>query len=326
MRRLFWRKLRELWPLIAMNKHLVIATRGSALALWQANYIKDRIEEEFPAYTVSLNVIKTRGDAILNKPLSEVGGKGLFVKEIEEALLDGSADLAVHSAKDIPMELPEGLIIGCVPKREDPSDCFLSVNWPTINALPQGAKIGTSSLRRQAQLLAMRPDFRIEPLRGNVDTRLNKLKAGLYDGVVLATAGLFRLGLSAPYMDRLEPEKFVPAVGQGTLGIECREDNYDVLVLLSSLEDRKSRVCLSSERAFLKELNGSCQVPVAAYAKMIGEDGLSIQGLVGNLDGTEILKASSLTDASFAEETGIDLAKALKAKGADKILRQLTAD
>lgn len=305
-----------------MPKHLVIATRGSALALWQSNFIKEQIERENPACSVSLNVIKTKGDLIQNRPLAEVGGKGLFVKEIEEALLDKRADLAVHSVKDVPMQLPEGLILGCIPKREDASDCFLSNKWHSLETLPQGATVGTSSLRRKAQLLNLRPDLKILPLRGNIDTRLAKLHAGECDAIILATAGLYRLGLTAPFMQPLPFSMLMPAAGQGALGLECREDDYDLLVLLSSLEDRMARVCVSAERSFLKTLNGSCQVPIAAHAQMPDEETVILQGLVATEDGEKIIKSSASKDASLAEELGVTLASSLLKKGADSIISE----
>ena len=212
-----------------MRKNLVIATRGSQLALWQAEHVKACLESLEPGLNISLRVIKTRGDIILDVPLSKVGGKGLFVKEIEEALLDGSADLAVHSIKDVPMVLPEGLVLGCVPQREICVDCLLSNRYASLDELPRGARVGTSSLRRQAQLLNLRPDLEILSLRGNVDTRLRKMKEGEYDAIVLASAGLKRLGLSADRMHHFEAASFVPAVGQGALGIECRGDDSEVL-------------------------------------------------------------------------------------------------
>ncbi len=262
-----------------MRKHLVIATRGSRLALWQAEHIKSRLEALAPDLTVSLNVIKTRGDIILDVPLSRVGGKGLFVKEIEEALLDGRADLAVHSIKDVPMTLPQGLILGCVPPRETCTDCFLSCAHADVDSLPQGAHVGTSSLRRQAQLLALRPDLRISSLRGNVDTRLRKLQDGDYDAIILASAGLNRLGLSAPRMTPLAPERFLPAVGQGAL-----------LVLLASLEDRAARVCVDAERGFLAGLEGGCQAPIAGHARLVDEENIRLEGLVAEADGSRVLR------------------------------------
>lgn len=307
----------------SMRKHLVIATRGSALALWQANFIKENLEELDPALRVSLNVIKTKGDVIQDVPLDKVGGKGLFVKEIEQALLDGRADLAVHSIKDVPMALPEGLILGCIPKREEVSDCFLSNTFSSLDKLPFGARVGTSSLRRKAQLLSKRPDLQIVNLRGNIDTRLRKLDNGEYDAIILATAGLFRLGLHAKYMQPLEKSALLPAVGQGALGIECSEDNYQLLVLLASLEDRASRVCVDTERSFLKTLNGSCQVPIAASAVMTDEETVRIEGLVAEEDGSLVIKDEKTGNAIDSEKTGAELARTLLDKGAQSILDNL---
>ena len=306
-----------------MNKNLVIATRGSRLALWQAAHVKHLLEELEPALAISLNVIKTRGDVILDVPLAKVGGKGLFVKEIEEALLDGRADLAVHSIKDVPMELPEGLLLGCVPPRESATDCLLSCKYPNLEALPKGAHIGTSSLRRQAQLLALRPDLRISSLRGNVDTRLRKLEEGEFDAIILATAGLQRLGLKAPFMLPLDPERIMPAAGQGALGIECREDNYDLLVLLASLEDRNTRVCVDAERAFLAGLNGGCQVPIAGHAHFVDEENLILDGLIAEVDGSLVLRGSRSGNAIDAREIGESLAKELLDGGGRRILEKL---
>lgn len=306
-----------------MRKHLVIATRGSALALWQANHVKGLLELENPEYSVSLNVIKTKGDLFQAAPLSKVGGKGLFVKEIEEAVLSGRADLAVHSMKDVPINLADGLILGCALKRDEDADCFLSESWPDFHSLPPGAIVGTSSLRRQAQLLALRPDLRVENLRGNIDTRLAKLKNGNYDAIILATAGLWRLGLSATHTRILPKNEFLPSVGQGALGIECREDNYDLLVMLASLEDRHTRVCVSAERAFLKTLNGGCQVPIAGHAEMLDEETVTLEGLVATPDGKQIFRAKGMEDASLAEKLGEDIARQTLAKGAKPILENL---
>ena len=233
---------------------LVIATRGSQLALWQARHVRDCLMALEPGLEIELSIIKTRGDKILDVPLAQVGGKGLFVKEIEEALLDKSADLAVHSIKDVPMVLPESLVLGCVPKREVFTDCLCSEKYASPDELPKGARVGTSSLRRQSQLLAMRPDLEIISLRGNVDTRLKRLREGRFDAILLASAGLVRLGLSATHMTPLDPEKFVPAVGQGALGIECRRDDERVLGLVKRLEDYETRVCVEAERGFLTGL------------------------------------------------------------------------
>lgn len=306
-----------------MRKHFVIATRGSQLALWQANHIKNCLESLQPGLSVSFNIIKTQGDIIQDVSLAKIGGKGLFVKEIETALLDGRADLAVHSMKDVPMALPEDLILGCIPKRELDTDCFLSYKWTDLSSLPLGAHVGTSSLRRQAQLLNVRPDLKISPLRGNVDTRLKKLENGEYDAIILASAGLKRLGLTAPHMQHLETQTLLPAVGQGALGIECRDDMYDLLVLLSSLEDRASRVCVTAERSFLARLDGGCQVPIAGHAHMLDEEHILMRGLVADVDGSVILRAETSGYAENAEQLGKVVAEELLAKGAQQILDKL---
>lgn len=309
-----------------MRKNLVIATRGSQLALWQAEHVKACLESLEPGLDISLHVIKTRGDIILDVPLSKVGGKGLFVKEIEEALLDGSADLAVHSIKDVPMILPEGLVLGCVPQREICVDCLLSNRYGTLDELPQGARVGTSSLRRQAQLLNLRPDLEILSLRGNVDTRLRKMKEGEYDAIVLASAGLKRLGLSADRMHHFEATSFVPAVGQGALGIECRGDDREVLELLSRMEHRPTRICVEAERGFLAGLDGGCQVPIAGHAEMLDGDRFILDGLVAEVDGSVILREQQEGTAATARETGFALARHLLDKGGKDILDRLYAE
>ncbi len=307
-------------------KKCTIATRGSQLALWQAHHVKTCLEKQYPGIEVSLKQIKTKGDIILDVPLAKVGGKGLFVKEIEEALLDNSADIAVHSMKDVPMELPEGLVLGCIPEREIPNDALLSVHYESLDALPQGAHVGTSSLRRQAQLLALRPDLRISSLRGNVDTRLRKLLEGQYDAIVLAGAGLKRLNLSAPHMFALESNTFLPAVGQGALGIECRADREDVLQALRFFEDAGTRVCVTAERAFLAGLEGGCQVPIAGHAILHDDNTFTLEGLVAHVDGTHILRESITAPADQAAQAGKTLADTMLAKGAAEILRALYTD
>lgn len=306
-----------------MRSTLTIATRGSRLALWQAEHIKSCLQAIAPELEIRLNVIKTKGDIILDVPLAKVGGKGLFVKEIEEALLNGEADLAVHSMKDVPMELPQGLLLGCVPPRENPTDCLLSCQYTSVAALPQNACVGTSSLRRQAQLLAQRPDLRIESLRGNVDTRLRKLRDGVYDAIVLASAGLNRLELTAPCMHSLDPQVFLPAVGQGALGIECREDDYELFALLAQLEDTPTRVCVEAERGFLAGLEGGCQVPIAGHARLLDDDTLRLEGLVAEVDGSRILRAQKQGHTSQARQWGLELAGELLDQGGRAILEKL---
>jgi hydroxymethylbilane synthase len=314
-----------------MKTPLTIATRGSKLALWQAEHIRALLEKEH-ALEVRLLVLKTRGDVILDTPLSAVGGKGLFVKEIEEALLDGRADMAVHSMKDVPMELPEGLVLGAVPEREDPADVLISAKYGSLQALPPGARVGTSSLRRQAQLLALRPDCAVVSLRGNVDTRLRKLLAGEYDAVIMARAGMKRLGLSAPFMTPLTPPAFLPAAGQGALGIEFRADRRDLPDLLRFLNHPESLVRVTAERAFLAGLNGSCQIPIAAHAVLTppagtpgdaAEAALHLEGLVADVTGERLIRQSARGPARQARELGLSLARAVRQAGGDAILREL---
>jgi hydroxymethylbilane synthase len=269
--------------------------------------------------------MKTRGDIMLDAPLAKVGGKGLFVKELEEALLIKNADLAVHSMKDMPAELPEELVLACIPEREEADDCLLSLHFSSLAGLPQGARVGTSSLRRQAQLLRLRPDLRISSLRGNVDTRLRKMHAGQFDAIVLATAGLKRLDLHAPHMSRLGPPDFLPAVGQGALGIECRADRQDIIDLLAPLEHRASRTCVEAERAFLAGLNGGCQTPIAGHARMRGTERFTLEGLVADLDGAEVLRAQCEGGVEDAARTGHGLAVRLLEQGAARILQKLYA-
>lgn len=304
-------------------KKLTIATRGSRLALWQAEHVKERLLALEPDLEIDLAVIKTKGDIILDVPLAQVGGKGLFVKEIEEALLNKSAAMAVHSIKDVPMTLPDGLTLGCIPEREICTDCFLSFRYACFADLPQGARVGTSSLRRQAQLLARRPDLVIESLRGNVDTRLRKLENGEYDAIVLASAGMRRLHLSAHYMESLSPDLFVPAVGQGALGIECRADDTFTLELLSRMEHHETRICVEAERGFLAGLDGGCQVPIGAHAVMTGASSFVLDGLVGEVDGSCIIRSQLEGRADNARETGLALAEKLLNNGAREILERL---
>ncbi|MEG1609668.1 MAG: hydroxymethylbilane synthase [Bilophila sp.] len=311
-------------------KKLTIATRGSRLALWQANHVKACLHAVHPELAVELYVIKTKGDIILDVPLAKVGGKGLFVKEIEEALLAGTADIAVHSMKDVPMLLPEGLALGIVPEREDPADLFLSVHHASLEALPEGALVGTSSLRRQAQVLALRPDVRVESLRGNVDTRIRKLLNGDFDAIIMAAAGMKRLGLATPREAVLAPPVFVPAVGQGALGIEFRQDNVELAALLAFLEHAPTRICVEAERGLLAGLDGGCQVPIAGHAVLIEPDAsgaqrFRLEGLVGEVDGSQILRRTVEGYASEARAVGLALAKTLLQDGAGEILSRVYA-
>lgn len=307
-------------------KKVIIATRGSKLALWQAEHIRQRLVERHAGLEVELLVLKTKGDIILDVPLAKVGGKGLFVKEIEDALLSGTADIAVHSMKDVPMVLPEGLTLGAVPEREVCTDLFLSERYESLAALPSGARLGTSSLRRQAQVLAMRPDIEVAMLRGNVETRLRKMKEGQYDAIILARAGVKRLGLGATFQQDLTPPEFLPAVGQGALGVEMREDRQDVREMLSFLEDEPTRLCVAAERAFLRRLDGGCQVPIAAHAVL--ENGeLVLNALVAGVDGTNVIRGTrrGAASAEEARRMGAALAEELLARGADAILAELYA-
>jgi hydroxymethylbilane synthase len=305
-------------------KKIVIATRGSKLALWQAEHIKERIMQQHPdSFEVELLVLKTKGDIILDVPLAKVGGKGLFVKEIEEALLDGRADIAVHSMKDVPMELPQGLTLGAIPEREVPTDSLLSARYDGLDALPQGAVVGTSSLRRQSQILAMRPDLEVKWLRGNVQTRIRKLMDGEYDAIIMATSGLKRLGETAPFHSELGPPLFMPAVGQGALGLEYRSDRQDLAEMLAFLDHRPSRICVEAERGFLFGLQGGCQVPIAGYAVMTGDNSFELTGLVAELDGTAVIRRTAAGTEADARDTGLTLAAQVKAAGADAILQRV---
>ena len=297
-----------------------IATRGSLLALWQANWTKSELERREPGLSVELVVLKTRGDKILDRALSEVGGKGLFVKEIEDALLDGRAEVAVHSMKDLPAELAPGLEVVAIPEREDPRDALVvrpGLSVTSVRELPQGAKVGTSSLRRLCQLRAMRPDLVIEALRGNVDTRLGRVERGEYDAIVLACAGLRRLGHAARISAALSTEESLPAVGQGALAIECRSNDAATRARLAPLSHAKSARAVAAERSALSRLQGGCQTPLAAHAIM--EDGeLFLRGLVGSADGTKILRAEAR--GTDGRAIGIRVADELLAAGADKLL------
>ncbi|WP_188152281.1 hydroxymethylbilane synthase [Teredinibacter waterburyi] len=308
-----------------MSKTLRIATRKSALALWQAEYVKSRLEHFHPQLTVELVPLTSRGDVILDVPLAKVGGKGLFVKELEQAMLDNEADIAVHSMKDVPMEFPEGLDLAVICEREDPRDAFVSNRYPNIDALPPRSVVGTSSLRRQSQLLAARPDLEVTFLRGNVNTRLAKLDAGEYDAIILAAAGLIRLEMGDRIRSFISPEFMLPAGGQGAVGIECRSADSDVLELLQPLHHTETALRVSAERALNKRLNGGCQVPIGAYALLEGElrDQIWLRALVGDPDGSKIIQHESRGPAKDAEQLGIDLADTLLASGADIILNKV---
>jgi hydroxymethylbilane synthase len=305
--------------------HCTIATRGSQLALWQANHIAALLRRRHPGLEVPLLVLKTTGDKILDVPLAKVGGKGLFVKEIEDALLDGRADLAVHSLKDVPAMLPDGLTLGVVPRREDPVDVFLSVDFASPADLPAGAVVGTSSLRRQAQLLALRPDLRIESLRGNLDTRVRKLMEGNYAAIVVAAAGLNRLELTAPKRFALGPPDFLPAVGQGALGLEYRENDERTTALVSFLDDPDSRDAVDAERGFLAGLDGGCQAPIAAHAVMLDLGRLRLTGLVADLTGARTIRREIVALRADAREAGLALAREVLGAGGQAIMDELYA-
>ncbi|MBC7357391.1 MAG: hydroxymethylbilane synthase [Desulfacinum sp.] len=305
-----------------MRNTLVIGTRGSLLALRQSEMIKGLLEARWPDLRVSLEIIKTTGDKILDVPLAKVGGKGLFVKEIEEALLDGRVDLAVHSMKDVPSELPGPLELAVVPAREDPRDVLVSERFPSLEDLPRGAVVGTSSLRRAAQLLALRPDLRIENLRGNLDTRLRKVREGLYDAVVLAAAGLHRMGWRDRIASYLDPDLFVPAIGQGALGLEIRKDDHDVRRLLAPLHDESTARAVAAERAFLHTLEGGCQVPIAGHATA-SQNGVLLTGLVASLDGRTVYRQTASAPPGGEEAAGRDLARRLLDAGAREILESV---
>lgn len=308
--------------MLEFMKTLKIATRQSPLALWQAEHIRARLQELHPDLTVELVKFVTQGDKILDTPLAKIGGKGLFVKELEAALLDGRADLAVHSMKDVPMALPEGLTLAVICEREDPLDAFVSNTFEKFADLPQGARVGTSSLRRKSQILKQRPDLQIIDLRGNVGTRLSKLDDGQYDAIILASAGLKRLGLENRIRHTIEPNVSLPAVGQGALGLECRADDQEVLALIQPLLHIETDVCVRAERAFNTYLEGGCQVPIAGYATL--QDGkIHIEGRVGSPDGQTLLRAEMTDEAHNAQQLGENLARNLLEQGAGDLLKAL---
>ena len=299
-----------------------IGTRGSKLALTQSEWVKKKLERRHSGIRVDLVKIKTTGDKILDVPLSKVGGKGLFVKEIEEALLENRVDVAVHSMKDVPAQLPDDLMLSTFPPREDPSDALISGDQQSLDQLPKGAKVGTSSLRRGAQLLHFRPDLKLVPLRGNVDTRLNKLKSENLQAIILVTAGLNRLGLSNVITQTIPFHQLLPAVGQGALGLEVRRGDQGTIDLLDFLNHEETQTAVTAERAFLKTLEGGCQVPIAGFARVNG-DTLSFEGLVAELDGSKIYKETVTGRRDEAENIGIEAAQTLLASGGGDVLRRL---
>lgn len=303
-------------------KTIRIATRKSALALWQAEYVKQQLEYHHPDIQVALLKMTSQGDRIMEAPLAKVGGKGLFVKELENALLENRADIAVHSMKDIPMVLPPGLELGVTCPREDPRDAFISNHYASLDKLPQGAVVGTSSLRRQCQILAVRPDLTIQFLRGNVNTRLTKLDNGQYDAIILAAAGLIRLEMADRIRNRLDTNLSLPAAGQGAVGIEQRQDDEKTRQLIAPLHDEQTAIRVGAERAMNKRLNGGCQVPIGGFAELNG-DQLLLRGLVGSPDGKTIYRSKVECASNNYESAGIQAAESLLKQGADKILSEL---
>ena len=304
------------------RSELRIATRASPLALWQAEHVAARLKAIHPRIKVSLVTMKTRGDKLLDAPLSKVGGKGLFVKELERGLLEGRADLAVHSLKDVPVEFPDGLELALVMEREDPRDAFVSNHYESLAGMPAGALVGTSSLRRQTQIRERYPGLRIDWLRGNVNTRLAKLDAGEFDAIILAAAGLQRLGFADRIKAAIAPEECLPAIGQGVLGIEIRSDDDQLRELIAPLAHAETTLRISAERALNQTLSGGCQVPIAGYA-VLEQDQLYLRGLVGKPDGSEILRAEIRGRSADAHQLGVELAQQLLSQGADRILAGL---
>ncbi|XCN75137.1 MAG: hydroxymethylbilane synthase [Candidatus Electrothrix aestuarii] len=305
-----------------MRKIIRIGTRASMLAVTQSTWVKKQIEQQYPDSTVELVKIITKGDKILDVPLAKVGGKGLFVKEIEDALLDERVDLAVHSMKDVPAELPEGLQVAIVPEREIPQDAFVSVSYKNIDELPQGAVIGTSSLRRKSQLICLRPDLEIRDLRGNLDTRLRKLDEGEYDAIILAGAGLNRLGMQRRITALFTPEQMLPAIGQGSLGIELRITDSELMEGMQFLHDQKTATAVAAERAFLLRLEGGCQVPIGGFAT-VDNDTVTLTGLIASLDGKTILREQLSGTVADAEKIGVTLAEILLDRGGKAILDEV---
>jgi len=301
-----------------------IATRKSPLALWQAEHVAGRLRTLHPGLDVELVTMTTRGDKILDAPLANVGGKGLFVKELEQGMLEGRADIAVHSMKDVPVELPEALHLPVILAREDPRDAFVSPRVAAFETLPEGARVGTSSLRRQMQILARRPDLAIGDLRGNVNTRLDKLDRGEYDAIILASAGLKRLGMVERIREHLATDVILPAIGQGAIGIECRRGDGRVEALIAPLDDPQTHVRVEAERAMNERLAGGCQVPIAGFAEL-AETVLRLQGMVGRPDGSQVIRAQATGPADGPCELGRGLAEELLARGAGPILAELEA-
>ena len=302
-----------------------IATRQSKLALWQADHVAERLRAAHPGLEVVLVPMTTQGDRVLDRALAQVGGKGLFVKELEVALAENRADIAVHSMKDVPGELPDGMMLCAFLDRADPRDAFLSQRYPSFGALPKGARVGTSSPRRQCQLKALRPDIETLLLRGNVETRLRKLSEGEFDAIVLASAGLNRLGLASHITELLDTERSIPAVGQGIVGIECRTADARSRELTAALNDRTAELCITAERAFARRLEGSCQSPIAGFAELSGSL-LTLRGMVGSMSGDPLFRGQVAGPADSAASLGLNLAERLLNDGADKLLDEMRAE
>ena len=310
-----------------MTGTLRIATRKSPLALWQAEFVKSQLQRYHPRLKIELVTMTTKGDKLLDTPLAKIGGKGLFVKELETAMLQDLADIAVHSMKDVPMDFPEGLCLSVICEREDSSDAFVSSHFGTLAELPENAVIGTSSLRRQCQIRAHFPTLQVKELRGNVNTRLSKLDAGEYDAIILASAGLMRLGMADRITQRLPTSISLPAGGQGAVGIECRSNDTRMQELIAPLHHLESAICVRAERAANKHLQGGCQVPIACFAEL-SDNGVTVnlRGLVGSVDGSRILRAHATGNADNPEKLGIQVAKDLLSQGAGKLLAEIYGD
>ena len=307
------------------KQKLVVGTRSSQLALWQADFVIGELKKKYPELVVEKRLMTTKGDKILNAPLAKIGGKGLFTKELETAMLEGEIDIAVHSLKDMPVVVPEGLVITAITQRADPGDAFVSPKYKSFQQLPAGAKVGTSSLRRKAQLLHARPDLQIEDLRGNVNTRLRKMEEENFDGIILACAGLKRLGFGDKIRQVLPQTMCLPAVGQGALAIECRQADKETRELLEFLNDRCTRLCTEAERGFLATVEGGCQVPVGVHA-VSAEAGIRVEAVIASLDGSTLLRdalEAEVKDAQEARAVGVNLAEKLLARGGREILRSI---
>ena len=308
-----------------MSEPLVIASRESRLAMWQAEHVQRLLQAQHPSREVQILGMTTRGDQILDRPLAAIGGKGLFIKELEVAMAEGRADLAVHSMKDVPMDMPEGFVLAAISEREDPRDAFVSNNHEALAALPDGAVVGTSSLRREAQLRARFPHLVIKPLRGNLDTRLRKLDEGEFDAIILAAAGLVRLGLADRIRARIDPADMLPAPGQGALGIEICDGQPEMQRIADGLADAATSACVRAERAFSRRLGGSCHLPIAGFAVSEANQRFWLRGLVASVDGTQIISGECRGAWSEAETLGVALAESLLARGADALICQINA-